>query len=90
MHFANSTKLHPTETATRYSGEIRPGWDVLGNANGGYTMAMFGRAALMATERREVISVSAHFLSPGLAGPIQVDVETIKACLLYTSDAADE
>ena len=42
-------------------------------------MAMFARAALMASDRRDIISVSAHFLSPGLAGPITIDVESISA-----------
>ncbi len=64
--------------ATVYTGEIHPGWDIMGNANGGYTMSMFARAALIDSGRNDVISVSAHFLSPGKPGPVQASVEQIK------------
>ena len=41
----------------------------MGNADGGYLMALLGRAALLESGRRDAISVSAHFLSPGNLGP---------------------
>ena len=90
MHFANATKLEVcTDSKRRYSGEIKPGWDILGNANGGYTMAMFARAALMASERCDVISVSAHFLSPGVPGPITVDVDAMKDGKRFATSRVD-
>ena len=82
MSFAEATALSLTEKAgeaSRFEGTIQPGWDIVGNANGGYTMSMFARAALLQSERRDVISVSAHFLSPGIAGPITIDVTPIKS-----------
>ena len=78
MHFAQATALSRIGETRRFRGEIHPGWDIMGNANGGYTMAMFARAALLQSQRRDVISVSAHFLSPGVAGPIEVDVAPVK------------
>ncbi len=79
MKFTNATALSPAEAEGCFTGEIQPGWDIVGNTNGGYTMAMFARAALQQSERRDVISVSAHFLAPGVPGPITVDVDPIKS-----------
>ena len=89
MHFAKSTELTSVGTPGSYEGQIHPDWDIMGNANGGYTMAMFGRAALLASGRRDVISVSAHFLSPGIAGPIHVDVESIKDGKRFATSRVD-
>lgn len=78
MRFAEATALAPTSETGGFEGAIHEGWDIVGNANGGYTMSMFARAALLQSQRRDVISVSAHFLSPGIVGPITVDVAPVK------------
>lgn len=78
LRFAQATALTPTADANNFTGSIAEGWDIVGNTNGGYMMALFARAALVATGRRDIISVSAHFLSPGRVGPVTVSVEPIK------------
>lgn len=75
--FGEATAL--TKADGKYSGAIAPGWDVVGNANGGYLMAILARAALLESGRPDVISVSAHFLSPGKVGPVAVAADTIKS-----------
>lgn len=79
MLFGDATALSAGATDNTFDGQIQPGWDILGNANGGYTMAMFARAALMSSERRDVISVSAHFLAPGKVGQVTAVTDPIKA-----------
>lgn len=62
-----------------YSGEIAPGWDIVGNANGGYLLAIVGRALEMATGRPDCITVTAHYLAPCPSGPIRVEVRPVRA-----------
>ena len=95
MSFASATAVTADATAagspgrTRFTGEIVPGWDIVGNTNGGYTMSMLARAALAATGRIDVITVSAHFLAPGTPGPVTVDVEEIKAGRRFATSRVD-
>ena len=43
MTFESDTAVRPV-AAGRYDAEIKPGWDVGGNANGGYLLAIAARA----------------------------------------------
>lgn len=85
--FAAATAVHRvvTETAaesaaavTRFSAEVAPGWDIGGNANGGYLMAIAGRAMAEAVGRPPV-TVTAHYLRPASAGPCDVEVTTVRS-----------
>lgn len=60
-----------------YAAEVFDGWDIGGLANGGYLLAIVGRAIADATGRPP-LTVTAHFLNPGLPGPSEVVVEPIK------------
>lgn len=75
--FAAATAL--TKTPEGYSGTVADGWDIVGNANGGYLMALLAQAALLQSKRPDVISVSGHFLSPGKPGPVSARTETLKS-----------
>lgn len=61
-----------------YDAEIAPGWDIGGNANGGYLMALAGTAMADAVGRPP-LSLTAHFLLPGKVGPCEVDVDVLRA-----------
>ncbi|HEY4333044.1 MAG TPA: thioesterase family protein [Ilumatobacteraceae bacterium] len=63
----------------RFSGDIHPGWDINGNANGGYLLAMAGSAMRTASGRPDPISVTAHYLAPGAAGPVEITTGAVKA-----------
>ena len=78
--FAQATGVLPVgdDGAGRYSAEIHPGWDIGGNANGGYLMAIAGRAMTEAVGRPPV-SLTAHFLRPGPASPCEIDVEVVRS-----------
>jgi len=68
-----------------YNAEVLPGWDIMGNANGGYLFALAGRAMLDHSGRRDPFSVTAHYLAPVKAGPIAVEVDTVKTGKLLTT-----
>ncbi len=77
MTFADASALDRVDDA-RWTGEIRPGWDILGNANGGYVLAMAARAGALASGRPDPVTITGHFLAPAAAGPITIDVEVLK------------
>ncbi|MDE3204233.1 MAG: thioesterase family protein [Acidobacteriota bacterium] len=61
-----------------WSAEINPRWNVGENPNGGYLLAIALRALVEETGRPDPVSVTAHYLSPPKAGPIQVRTEIVK------------
>lgn len=66
-------------TITSGSGSIHAGWDIGGNANGGYLMALAARGMRELAGRPDPISVTAHYLSPGRPGEVSVLGEVVKA-----------
>ena len=61
-----------------YDATIHDGWDIMGNANGGYLIALAARAMGHAVERPP-LSLTAHYLSPGKVGPVTIDVDVVRA-----------
>lgn len=82
--FANDTVVTGSGNG-KYAGRIVPGWDILGNANGGYLLAMLARAMRDASGQPDVVTASAHYLSPGRGGDVVMDVETLKAGRRFTT-----
>jgi len=58
---------------------IHDGWDIMGNANGGYVLAVVGRALSAVTGRPDCITVTCHYLAPCPAGPAVIDVVPIRS-----------
>lgn len=75
MGFAGATAV--VAEGEGYAGEIHPGWDIVGNANGGYLMAIAARA-MAAASRERPVALTAHFLSPGRVGPVHITPEVVK------------
>lgn len=75
--FEAAAAVRRTGEAT-YEGEIAPGWDIAGNANGGYLIALAARAMADAVGRPP-LSITAHYLSPGKVGPVEIAVDTVRA-----------
>lgn len=74
--FADATAVRRTTEEgdlVRFEAEVRPGWDIGGNANGGYLLAIAGRA-MSAAVGRPPLSLTAHYLRPAPAGPCTVSV----------------
>ena len=72
----------------RYSTEIRPGWDIAGNANGGYLLGIVVHALRDATGRPDPVTVTGHFLSPGQPGPASIITEVVKRGRRFTTATA--
>ena len=69
------TRIDVSDEGTmRFAGEVHDGWDIGGNANGGYLLAIAARAIRDASERPDPVSVTAHYLRPGKPGPVTVEV----------------
>jgi hypothetical protein len=68
-----------------YTGEIIDGWDIRGNANGGYLLAIAVRAMLQASGRPHPVSVTAHYLAPGRPGPVEARTEVVKVGRRFTT-----
>jgi acyl-CoA thioesterase len=77
VSFAGASHVEPTESGA-FTGEIQPGWDIMGNTDGGYLLAIAARAAAEAAGRPDPVSVTAHYLRPGTPGPVSIDTEVVK------------
>lgn len=75
--FGRSTAVQ-LRGAGLYDAEIIDGWDIGGNANGGYVIAMAARAMADAVGRPP-LTVTAHYLSPGRPGPVEIEVDVLRA-----------
>jgi len=87
MGFLADTTLR-SEGDGRFSGALMPDWDIGGNANGGFLLAIAARAMAAHSGRPDPVTVTAHYLSPGKVGDIQVDVDTRKQGKLFTTMSA--
>ncbi|MEP1123107.1 MAG: thioesterase family protein [Ilumatobacter sp.] len=77
MHFATATAVHPVGEG-RFDATVHPGWDIGGNANGGYLMAIAVRA-MTDTIGRPPLTVTGHYLRPAPAGECEIEVTTIRS-----------
>ncbi len=63
---------------TAFEADIAPGWDIGGNANGGYLLAIIARAVTEVTGKPHPVTMTAHYLAPGKVGPVVVEVEPVR------------
>lgn len=84
MIFANETAVELREDGL-FGASIHEGWDVVGNANGGYLLAIAARAMAAAAQRPHPIALNAHYLSPGRPGPVTIVPEVIKTGRRFTT-----
>ena len=78
--FSAATAVVPDpDLPGRWSGNVEAGWDVVGNAHGGYLLSIAARALSSATERPDPVTITAHYLSPGRPGPVTVDTTVLRA-----------
>lgn len=70
-----------TATAVDADGgcEVHDGWDIGGNANGGYLMALAARGMRALSGRPDPITVTGHYLAPGRPGAARVDGSVVKS-----------
>ena len=61
MSFVNDTAV--SAERDKFSSRIVAGWDVAGNANGGYLMAIAARA-MAAVSKPHPVALTAHYMAP--------------------------
>lgn len=61
-----------------YDAQLSPGWTIMNVANGGYLLALMGRALGDALPHTDPFAVSAHYLTPSAPGPAVVRTETVR------------
>ena len=81
--------MYEFDTATEVGADggttIHAGWDINGNANGGYLMALAARGMLAAAGRPDPITVTGHYLAPGKPGPARIDTHVVKQGRRFTT-----
>lgn len=83
MRDLGSESLFETDTAVwrvegGWEAELRPRWNVGNNPNGGYLLAVAVRAMAAEAGRPDPVSVTAHYLSPPVEGPISIRTQVVK------------
>ncbi|MFK8022976.1 MAG: acyl-CoA thioesterase [Ilumatobacter sp.] len=76
MRFDEATAVTRVDDG-RYTATVHDGWDIGGNANGGYLMAMAGRA-MADTAGRSPLTLTGHYLRPAPPGPCEIETTVIK------------
>jgi acyl-coenzyme A thioesterase PaaI-like protein len=76
--FSDVTALAATGPG-RFEAEVDPEWTIGGKPNGGYLLAMLGRAGAASTTHEHVIAASAHYLRAPAPGPVAIETELLRA-----------
>lgn len=79
MSYAFDSAIAVRRTADGvYGAEVHDGWDIMGNANGGYAMALIAHAMRAECERPDPITITLHYLAPLPPGPVTITAEVVK------------
>ncbi|MFE3992555.1 thioesterase family protein [Streptomyces goshikiensis] len=62
-----------------YDAELSAGWTIITAVNGGYLLAMVGRALSQALPHADPFTVSAHYLSASAPGPAVIRTQLVRA-----------
>jgi len=62
-----------------FDAEVNSEWTIGGKPNGGYLLAMLGRAAASVSAHAHVIAASAHYLHSPDPGPVAIRAELLRA-----------
>ena len=61
-----------------FDADVNAEWTIGGKPNGGYLLAMLGRAAASVSQHGHVIAASAHFLHSPDPGPVVVEADVLR------------
>jgi acyl-CoA thioesterase len=62
----------------RFEANVHPQWTIGGKPNGGYLLAMMGKAAAEISPHPDVIAASAYYLQAPDPGPVVIEVELLR------------
>jgi hypothetical protein len=75
--FSAVSSVEPS-AAGSLEGTVDPEWTIGGKPNGGYLLAMLGRAAATVSPHPHVIAASSYYLSAPEPGLVEIDVELLR------------
>lgn len=87
MGFREDTRVERVDETT-WRCRIAEGWDIGSNANGGYLLAMVGRAVAEATGRPDPVTTTAHYLAPGKVGEATVTCQLVRSGRRFATASA--
>lgn len=71
-----------------YDAELSAGWTIINAVNGGYLLAVIGRALADALPHPDPFTVSAHYFTPSQPGPAVVRTEVVRTGRTLSSGQA--
>jgi acyl-CoA thioesterase len=74
-----------TQVAADGACRIRDGWDINGNANGGYLLALAANGLRQIASRPDPVSITAHYLAPGRPSAALVTGQVVKTGKRFTT-----
>lgn len=78
LTFSAVSALAP-RSAGRFDAAVDAQWTIGGKPNGGYLLAILGRAAASICAHEHVIAASAHYLHSPEPGPVVIEAEVLRA-----------
>jgi acyl-coenzyme A thioesterase PaaI-like protein len=75
--FSEVSALKPAGSG-RFDADVDPEWTIGAKPNGGYLLAILGRAATWNSIHPHVIAASAHYLSSPDPGPVVIETEILR------------
>ncbi|MBC3191875.1 thioesterase family protein [Pseudonocardia sp. C8] len=75
--FTELTAIRPAGEG-RWRADLDPRWTIGGRPNGGYLLAVAGRAAVAASDRAHTLAASAQYLRPPEPGPVELRTEVLR------------
>ena len=87
MSLASASAVRPVGSGA-FEAEISPGWDIMGNANGGYLLAMLARAGADVAGKPHPVTVTGHFLAPGKPGGVAITADLVRSGRRFSTVAA--
>ncbi len=76
--FAGVSRIEETSPG-RFGTLISPEWTIAGKPNGGYLLAILGRAATHVVSHQDVLAASAHYLHSPDPGPATIETDVLRA-----------
>ncbi len=76
--FSEVSALIGAGDAGLFTATVDPSWTIGGKPNGGYLLAMLGRAAVAISPHEHVVAASAYYLHAPQPGPVSIAAEALR------------
>lgn len=75
--FSQASAIHARAAGT-FEADVSDEWTILGKPNGGYLLALLGRAVSTVTDSGHVVAASAHYVRSPNPGPVEIEAEILR------------